>query len=158
MKATRFMRKPFFVEAVEVTVDNMAEVAEWCQGHIINSTGRSFIRVPVYRATHPKQTEAYVGSIVTLSVRDSEKSFKVYERMWLESNFIELEGDSVLMSIRPQTGEFTIFEEKSQELQVSTNPTGSRGSDLARVTKGSRKIPGVTPNNMPPMRFAEPAV
>lgn len=84
------MRKPFYVNGIEVTRDNMDSVAHWCQGHVIQDGDRSFIRVPVERATTRRQTEAYVGTWVTVSKQDGKRSFKVYNREWLIKNFFEL--------------------------------------------------------------------
>lgn len=99
MMATRFMRQPFYVTGIEVTSENMEAVARWCQGHVIRDGDRSFIRVPVDRATNRRQTEAYVGLWVTASKQRGLRSFKVYTREWLDKNFFELSGDDELDSL-----------------------------------------------------------
>lgn len=59
----KYNRKPFTVEAVQVTVDNMAEVAEWCGGEVIveQNDGRlsQYIYVPVNKAISERQKKAY---------------------------------------------------------------------------------------------------
>jgi hypothetical protein len=95
MKATMFMRQPFYVAGHLVTEDNMDAIAKWCQGHVIRDGGRSFIRVPVDRPTNKRQTEAYAGTWVTLSKQREERSFKVYTEEWLEKNFIRLPDDDL---------------------------------------------------------------
>lgn len=107
MKATRFMRKPFYVMGIEVTKGNMDAVARWCEGHVIRDTDRPFIRVPVERATNRRQTEAYVGTWVTMSRQRDERSFKVYTREWLDKNFIEL-ADDELESLEIEDGNFPL--------------------------------------------------
>lgn len=88
MKATRFMRLPFFVLGHEVHEDNMVEIAKWCEGHVTRTDDRSFIRVPVDRPLNKRQTEAELGSWVLLSRQRGFNSFKVYEREWLDRQFV----------------------------------------------------------------------
>lgn len=103
MKATRYMRRPFIVTGYKVTAENMVAVARWCRGHVIRDTERPFIRVPVSRYTNIKQTEAYIGLSVILSIQRGEESFKVYSDEWLEKNFIPIPRE-----IEDETGEQTI--------------------------------------------------
>lgn len=95
MKATRFMRQPFFVSGFKVTIENMEEIAKWCEGYVIREAERPFIRVPVDRPTNRRQTEAYVGTWVLISKQRGEKSFKVYTEEWLLKNFFELPEDEL---------------------------------------------------------------
>lgn len=95
MRATRFMRQPFYVMGHKVTEENMEAIARWCEGHVIRDTDRPFIRVPVDRPTNKRQTEAYVGTWVTLSRQHGAKSFKVYTEEWLDKNFISLPEDDL---------------------------------------------------------------
>jgi hypothetical protein len=95
VKATRFMRQPFFVSGFKVTEGNMAALAKWCEGHIISTTNRPFIRVPVAHATNIKLTEAYVDTWILLSRRGGRKSFKVYSEEYLTNNFFILADDNV---------------------------------------------------------------
>lgn len=90
IKATRFMRRPFFVAGYKVTEQNMAAVAKWCQGSVVNETDRPFVRVPVTRETHERQTKAFVGMWVLVSVQRGKKGYKAYTEEWLELNFIEV--------------------------------------------------------------------
>lgn len=94
IKATRFIRKPFVVVGYQVTEENMEFIRAWCKGHIIEAQKddeKTFIRVPVDRPTHQKQTQAFVGTWVILSMNQrNEESFKVYAQDWLDKNFIVL--------------------------------------------------------------------
>lgn len=89
------MRQPFYVTGIEVTSSNMDVIARWCEGHVIREAERPFIRVPVDRATNKRQTEAYVGTWVTMSRQRDVRSFKVYTREWLDKHFIELPDDEL---------------------------------------------------------------
>lgn len=84
IKPKKFMRKPFSVEAVEVTEENMTEVATWCRGQLRKSAGPSgrrpqqYIKVNVKRALNDRQTMAYVGDWVVTATDQSIRGFKVY--------------------------------------------------------------------------------
>lgn len=62
-----FERLPFSVQAVEVTAENMKQVAKWCGGEI-KSAGRrgiqKFIWIEVKRALNDRQKSAYIGDWV----------------------------------------------------------------------------------------------
>jgi len=80
----KFVRKPFSVEAVQVTEENMSEVALWCRGQIRTSVGKDgkgeqkYIKVNVKRALDDRQTMAYVGDWVVTAVNPNTRGFKVY--------------------------------------------------------------------------------
>jgi hypothetical protein len=72
LKTDRFVRKPFFIDAVQVTEENINAVAKWCQGEV--RTGGVFseeeddniryIKVRVHRPLNERQTKAFVGDWV----------------------------------------------------------------------------------------------
>lgn len=82
MDIKTFDRKPFSVEAVQVTRENMREVAEWCGGTVETkvtptkngSKREKFVKVPTSKPMNEKQTQAFVSDWVLLS----DKKFKVY--------------------------------------------------------------------------------
>lgn len=113
MKATRFMRIPFFVSGYLVTEDNMEAVAKWCEGHVIRGE-KPFVRVPVDRPTNKRQTEAYPGTWVIVSLYKGERSFKVYTEEWLKKQFFELPEEAL--------DEGIVEEEKSYTRPVPTIP------------------------------------
>jgi hypothetical protein len=60
-----YASKPSFVEAVQVTQDNMLEVASWCGGDVRTpADGKPYIQVKVKRPHNPRQTQGYVGDWV----------------------------------------------------------------------------------------------
>lgn len=94
MKATRFMRTPFFVKGYLVTLENMEDIATWCKGHVVDKdSDQPFVRVPVNRASNEKMTRGYVGTWVTVSRHRGENSFKVYTAERLMSEFVEMPDD-----------------------------------------------------------------
>lgn len=102
IKTEGYSRKPFHVSAVQITAENMEEVAAWCAGEIrtgkkvvrdddnkvIDRIEVSFVKVDVHRPLNERQTKGYVGDWVLLS----ESGFKVYTERAFEKAF-ELEID-----------------------------------------------------------------
>lgn len=76
-----WQRKPFFVEAVQVTEENIEAIAEWCNGRLtpIKNEGAGntvcFIKVNVKNPMTARQTKAFVNDWVLRS----GDSFKVYK-------------------------------------------------------------------------------
>lgn len=76
-----WQRKPFFVEAVQVTEENIEAIAEWCNGRLtpIKKEGDGnnvrFIKVNVKNPMTARQTKAFVNDWVLRS----GDSFKVYK-------------------------------------------------------------------------------
>lgn len=89
MNVERFIRKPFPVEGVRVTPENMEEVRAWCNGVIKTSPASGsrpeakYIEVAVVRPANPKQCMAFVGNWV-LRVGSS---FKVYTDTGFRTSF-----------------------------------------------------------------------
>jgi len=61
IQTTQFVRKPFYVDAVQVTSENMEEVARWCNADIREDEKGRYIKVRVFKPANEKQTRAYVG-------------------------------------------------------------------------------------------------
>lgn len=82
MDLKTYDRKPFSVQAVQVTRDNLKEVAEWCGGSVEvkitptknGSKHEDYVKVPTARPMNEKQTQAFITDWVLLS----DKKFKVY--------------------------------------------------------------------------------
>lgn len=87
----KYARKPFVVEAIQVTADNMAEVAHWCGGEVrtvkesgvASVAGTKYVAVRVKRPLTARQTKAFVGDWVLASGH----SFKVYTPGAFEKSF-----------------------------------------------------------------------
>lgn len=86
-----FVRKPFEIEAVQVTEENMHDVAKWCGGKIKTRPGQTeessnekYILVPVHNPTNEEQKMASVGKWVLWS---RTTAFKVYSKRAFASSF-----------------------------------------------------------------------
>lgn len=97
MNIKQYTKKPFHVEAVKVTAENMAEVAKWCGGEIIkaplpgvgqrvaSATLVECIKTPVLRPINDRQTKAFVDDFVVRA----GTGFKVYTSVAFEKTFQE---------------------------------------------------------------------
>ena len=82
-----YSRKPFRVNAVQVTKDNLDEVAEWCKGTVEDREVKDgkgvHVKVNVHRPMNERQTKAFVGDWVL----ESTLGLKVYTQRAFESSF-----------------------------------------------------------------------
>ena len=85
LQTTKFTRKPFEVDAVQVTAENIEEVAKWCQGELTTDDGQPCIKVRVLRALNPRQTMAFVGDWVLYA----GTGYKVYIDRAFKKAFVE---------------------------------------------------------------------
>lgn len=92
MQIQKFQRRPFTVEGVKVTEENLEEVANWCLGEIQTNpkTDKRHIRVDAHRPLTERQTMAMVGDWVLFHNR----GFKVYTEAAFTRNFELVEVDS----------------------------------------------------------------
>lgn len=96
---TKFVRKPLYVDAVQVTEQNFSEICRWCFGEIGNiddspvdksalaSDGpqphKQYIHVRVHNPKNPRQTRAFVGDWILYT----ERGYKVYTTKAFQANF-----------------------------------------------------------------------
>jgi len=76
MQTATYRRTPLTVEAVQVSAENIYEVAKWCNGdvHSINAGTKKFIQVNVIHPLAKKQTEANIGDWIL----KSNQGYKIY--------------------------------------------------------------------------------
>jgi hypothetical protein len=92
----KFTRKPFAVEAVQVTNENIEEVAEWCQGQVRRSAGpngrnpQRYIKLRVPGALNTRQTQAYINDWVVQAQDEKLAGFKVYKPKAFHNTFDEV--------------------------------------------------------------------
>lgn len=92
----KFRRKPFDVEAIQVTEQNMQDVARWCKGRILTQdpSGLSYISVRVLRPQNDRQTQAFIGDWVVVA----SGKFKVYTDGAFNNVFEEVPNGWVIAS------------------------------------------------------------
>lgn len=105
------MRRPFYVEAVQVTHKNMGEVCQWANGRIritkTEPTAR-YIYIHVRAPMTKKQTQAFVGDWVLRQVSaEGVVSFKIYGDDAFQKSFV---GVQMLDPTTPRGEEFWVDE------------------------------------------------
>jgi hypothetical protein len=92
MQTQRFVRRPFYVDAVQVTQENMEAVRKWSNGKIRQTSQEpkaSYIYIHVRVPMTKKQTQAFVGDWVLRSVSgDGIVSFKIYGDIAFNKAFV----------------------------------------------------------------------
>ncbi len=82
-----YVRKPLYVEAIQVTAENFNELALWCSGTIQEVTEKThtfqFISVRVTNPMNPRQGQARVGDWILVS----DRGYKVYTSKAFEKSF-----------------------------------------------------------------------
>lgn len=93
LETTRYVRKPFFIDAVQVTEANIADVAAWVEGDVrTDSDKKKYVKVRVYRPMTDRQTKAYVGDWVLYA----GTGYKVYTPKAFAESFELASGETVL--------------------------------------------------------------
>lgn len=138
MKTTKFMRRLFHVEAVQVTAENMEEVATWCEGEV-KSTGSDapYIKVKVRRPLNEKHTRAFIGDWVSLS----ETGFKVYAKRSFQNTFTELASEDGTMNVFRDT----------EELRVTNEPVPVMEEPEEQIVEAPNNVVNIgrnTPKNL----------
>lgn len=90
IETSKFARKPFYVDAVQVTAENIEDVAKWCMGEVRSSTEKpegvtedQYVKVRVHRPLTERQTKAFIGDWVLYA----GTGFKVYTPKAFEKSF-----------------------------------------------------------------------
>jgi hypothetical protein len=117
MQINRFMRKTFYVDAVQVTDTNLHFVAQWCDGKVKtlnqeegrnwNTPGRignPYVKVKVNRPLSMRQTAAFAGDWVvkvTHTTREggTADSYRVYTNGAFNRSFEITDGDPTVSDI-----------------------------------------------------------
>jgi hypothetical protein len=93
--AAQYVRRPLYVEAVQVTEENFSDIARWCFGTIHNvdetpvdktkelEPSKQYIHVRVHAPKNPRQTKAFVGDWILYT----ERGYKVYTTKAFRANF-----------------------------------------------------------------------
>jgi hypothetical protein len=114
IKPEKFARKPFVVDAFQVTEENAEAVAKWCLGEVRktrqgdNGEFVLYVKVRVLRPLNERQTKAYIGDWVL----HSGAGFKVYTGKAFESTFERAHDDEYdKVFTNPADKDLTLFQE-----------------------------------------------
>lgn len=113
IETNKFARRPFYVDAVQVTEDNLNDVATWCQGDVRTTdmpegaAVENYVKVRVHRPLTERQTKAFIGDWVLYA----GTGFKVYTTKAFEKSFEEVDEEFDHTNYRDaETGEFVTEE------------------------------------------------
>lgn len=124
LETQQYSSKPRFVEAIQVTPENMVNVANWCDGQIhledssttwvelptLEALAKAFIKVKVTNPRFPRQSEAHVGDWVL----KMGNSFKVFMNAPFHKNYNRVQPTAELEDIGTP-----LYEQIFNELQVA---------------------------------------
>lgn len=94
----KYIRRPFTVQAVQVTLENMHEVAEWCGGVVVKADRpeNSYVKAKIAHPLNKRQTQAFAGDYVLKMGR----GFKIYLEKAFGKTFIPAD-ESARMFVDP---------------------------------------------------------
>lgn len=104
---TKYVRKPLYVDAVQVTAENFMDVVRWCQGDVgvvgadpgtetrpadgvELDASKHYIRIRVHNPQSVRQTKAFVGDWILYT----ERGYKIYTEKAFKDNFDQVKDDS----------------------------------------------------------------
>lgn len=87
LEVREFTRRSFPVQAVEVTEENLKEVAQWCGGKVKTFHGETYIHVPVKMPNNPYKSPNPFKAFIGYRVLKSETGFRVYRPDAFEAAF-----------------------------------------------------------------------
>lgn len=126
LQVIRSQRKPFEVDAVQVTEENIFEVAVWCEGFVVGIKEKDlpynpYIQVKVHKPQSPRQTTAFVGDWV-LKTKTGNRVYtdKAYKESFEEKK--DICGNTELT----MDGNPCVF---ARAHRLGANPTGCRSAD-----------------------------
>lgn len=90
IETAKFTRRPFVVEAVNVTAETMEEIARWCKGVVVSADDGSYIKVEVEKPLSERQTRAYPGDWVLYA----GTGFKVYKDRAFHKTFVKADPNA----------------------------------------------------------------
>lgn len=97
IKPIKYVRKPLYVDVVQVTEENFEDVAKWCMGDIVEEGATKHIRVRVHAPKSPRQTKAYVGDWILYT----DRGYKIYLDKAFKDNFDAVEEDKPATAAQP---------------------------------------------------------
>lgn len=104
LATTKYVRKPLYVEAVQVTQENFSEVAEWCSGEIVEESsaknGRgNYIKVRVTNPMNARQSQAFSGDWILYTPR----GYKVYTPKAFHNSFDQVPTNQLQMETESES-------------------------------------------------------
>lgn len=106
----KYVRKPFYIDAVQVTAANIAEVAKWADGEVRTDNNKAqYVKVRVHRPLNDRQTKAFVGDWVLYA----GTGFKVYTPKAFANSFEQASTEVTFQEGPPSTRADLAIEEEA---------------------------------------------
>lgn len=149
MNTQKFVRKPFEVEAAQVTAENLEEVAAWCRGTVNTDgpggtePGDAYVKVTVARALNERQTKAFVGDWVL----QAGNGFKVYTSKAFNKSFEPSLGERKDAAVQATKGSPVPIERRiapTDEVVTEVPPTSNviAGSSQQNAEAAGKALAG----------------
>lgn len=107
LETSRYARKPFYIDAVQVTAENINDVGKWCQGEVRTDAEKAqYVKVRVHRPLNERQTKAYAGDWILFA----GTGYKVYTAKAFSASFELAPPETVISETAPP-----ILEESADE-------------------------------------------
>lgn len=108
LETMKYVRKPFYIDAVQVTAQNLQDVAAWATGEVRTDTDGQYVKVRVYRPLNDRQTKAYLGDWVLYA----GTGFKVYNDKAFKNSFEQASVETTMHNTAP------VFMEESEAEKI----------------------------------------
>jgi len=129
------VRKPLYVEAVQVTEENFAELALWCQGKITEPPSEKpherHIHLQVANPMNPRQAQARVGDWILTS----DQGYKVYTPKAFAKTF-----DVAKVKVEVESGLFASTVASPQNLKSPEQETSDREAERIRAELAGESV------------------
>jgi hypothetical protein len=96
IQTTKYIRKPLYVDAVQITKENFSALADWCQAEVRTNVGDELIdrkngvdpeshhlRIRVHNPKNIRQTKGFVGDWVLYT----DRGYKIYTQKAFKASF-----------------------------------------------------------------------
>lgn len=110
IQTQQYVKKPLYVDAVQVTEENFRELTRWCQGSIKKADGSPlgpeeepnplacYIHVRVHSPRTLRQTRAFVGDWLLYT----DRGYKVYNDAAFAASFVLAESAGKVEAVTKQ--------------------------------------------------------
>jgi hypothetical protein len=97
INTVKYVRKPLYVDAVQITEENFSDLAKWCQAEVYFKDDHEkmsideeydpkamYIRVRVHNPKSIRQTQGFVGDWILYT----ERGYKIYTQKAFKAAFV----------------------------------------------------------------------
>ena len=103
LETMKYVRKPFYIEAVQITSLNIENVAKWVDGDVRTDDQGQYVKVRVHRPITERQTKAYHGDWVLYA----GTGYKVYTPKAFANSFEQHSAAITLQNVDAKAVEDT---------------------------------------------------